>query len=201
LFAKLRWQVLASVHGPIAPRQVQQETPDCRLQVLIKSGTAHGTYEREWEGFLTRILTECCQTDAYPRCILQITIQIISADGSVLPAALHAAVSALMDAGMELRTLPTAVTCLLPHNSSQIRLDPCQAEELQEDAAALVLVLETPEKLLGVHSAANLQQSMPTILQCCAVAARASQAVEAFWRLAIESKVQRESQTLWSSLS
>lgn len=223
--------MLAAVHGPVAPRQVQHETADrCRVQVIIKSGsTASGTHEREWEGFLTRIITACCMVQSYPRCIVLITAQIISADGSVLAAILHAVVSALMDAGIAMRHLPTAVTCLVPigvatHTSESIdsdvitaptdliRIDPCQAEEWEEDAAPIVFVIsgqQTPPNdpslpvvtpsLLGCHSAANLRQSMDMILRCCTVASRVSPAIEAFWRVAIESKVHRESQTLWSS--
>ena len=196
--------VLAAVHGPIAPRLMSDEQQKQMIQVIIKSGsTAQGTLEREWEGLLSRILTHCCILPP-DRSICSLTLQIVSADGSVLSTALHAAVSALMDAGVELRTLPTAVTCLLPHGhlegdkAAAIRLDPCQTEEQRDDAGVLVLVLEG-EKLLATHSSTDLQQNVETILQCCKVAEKASQAIRAFWRLAVESKVQRESKTLWSS--
>ena len=203
--------VLAAIHGPIAPRQAHHEHHEhCRIQVIFKSGSIaqHGTYEREWEGWLARILTACCLTELYPRCILSVTLQIESSDGSVLAAALHAAVSALMDAGVELRTLPVAVTCLLLVGSSndfsqRIRLDPCHAEEQSDDAAVLVLVLDgcsAETQLLACHTpTADVQQSIPSVLQCCEIAFQARAAITAFWRLAMESKVQREAQTLWSS--
>jgi ribonuclease PH len=193
--------VLAAVHGPIAPRQAQYEdSANCIVSVVVKSGATTVT-EREWEGFLTKQLTACIMTKSYPRCVISIVLQILNADGSVLAAALHAAVSALMDAGIDMKTLPTAVTCRCLDNYFQ--LDPAAEEERDADAVLLLVFPShaTADKcvLLGCHTTASIKQPAVQALNCCTTAARAVPAVQAFWRLAIEQKVTRESQTLWSS--
>lgn len=198
--------VLAAVHGPIAPRQVQHESAaGCVVSVVIKSGNNaalssnnNGTmYDPEWESFLTQQLTACIVTENYPRSVISIILQIVNADGSVLAAALHAAVSALMDAGIDMKLLPTAVTCC--YDGDTIQLDPSLEEE-QASHAVLVVVFAPNSNglLLGCHTTASMRQSVVQVLNCCTTAARAVPAIQAFWRLAIE-KVTREAYALKES--
>jgi ribonuclease PH len=201
-------QVLAAVHGPIAPRQAQHETEMATVSVVIKSGVEN-MVTGEWEGFLTHMLSACICAADYPRCTIQVVLQIISADGSVLGAALHAAVSSLMDAGIAMQSLPVAVTCLLTReenttvdapNSKSIQLDPSADEENAVGAGMVVLVSDStnPLKILGCQTA-GVSMNTDTLLQCCSVTEKACPAVTAFWRLALEQKATRESKTLWSS--
>jgi len=201
--------VLAAVHGPIAPRTLSQEDASgCRVSVVIKSGDATNTYEREWEACLIQQLAACIVTEDYPRTVVSVVLQVLTADGSVLGACLHAAVSALMDAGVALRGLPVAVTCALDcsgHRSSKkkdtptatIQLDPVAEEEQQADSV-VVAFLNNDKQILGCHTTTSMRQGTAEILTCLGNAARAVPAVQAFWRLAMEQKATRESQTLWS---
>jgi ribonuclease PH len=196
-------QVLAAVHGPIAPRQAETAT----ISVVVKSGVEN-MVTGEWEGFLTHMLSACICVADYPRCTIQVVLQIISADGSVLGAALHAAVSSLMDAGIAMQSLPVAVTCLLTReenttadiNSKSIQLDPSADEENAVGAGIVVLVSDStnPLQILGCQTA-GISMNTDTLLQCCSVTEKACPAVTAFWRLAMEQKATRESKTLWSS--
>jgi ribonuclease PH len=200
-------QVLAAVHGPIAPRQAQHEAEMATVSVVIKSGVEN-MVTGEWEGFLTHMLSACICAADYPRCTIQVVLQIISADGSVLGAALHAAVSSLMDAGIAMQSLPVAVTCLLTReenttvdaNAKSIQLDPSADEENAVGAGLVVLVSDStnPLKILGCQTA-GISMNTDTLLQCCSVTEKACPAVTAFWRLALEQKATRESKTLWSS--
>jgi ribonuclease PH len=205
-------QVLAAVHGPIAPRQAQHEAETATVSVVIKSGVEN-MVTGEWEGFLTHMLSASICAADYPRCTIQVVLQIISADGSVLGAALHAAVSSLMDAGIAMQSLPVAVTCLLTReenttvdapsttgNSKSIQLDPSADEENAVGAGIVVLVSDStnPLKILGCQTA-GISMNTDTLLQCCSVTEKACPAVTAFWRLAMEQKATRESKTLWSS--
>jgi ribonuclease PH len=197
------------VHGPIAPRQAQHEAEIATVSVVIKSGVEN-MVTGEWEGFLTHMLSACVCLADYPRCTIQVVLQIISADGSVLGAALHAAVSSLMDAGIAMQSLPVAVTCLLPREenttssgssgSKNIQLDPSADEENAVGAGIVVLVSDStnPLKILGCQTA-GVCMNTETLLQCCSVTEKACPAVTAFWRLAMEQKATRESKTLWSS--
>ena len=183
--------VLAAVHGPITPRQSQHESMcGCIVSVVIKSNNA--MYDPEWELFLTQQLTACIVTESYPRCIINVILQITNSDGSVLAVALHAAVSALMDASIEMNYLPTAVSCYVANG--KIQLDPTNDEE-QNAQSVLVLVFypdRNDDLLLGCYTTASIQQSTKNILNCCSNASRAVPAIQAFWRLAME-KVTQES--------
>ena len=203
--------ILASVHGPLAPRLVHHEREAAVLSVVIKSGNGSSgggdgpasTYEREWEHVLTTALSSAIVLESYPRSVIQIVIQILSADGSLLAACLHAAVSALLDAGVELHFLPTASTCLLPNGEESttsnaavtVSLDPTSLEE--QSAGAMVIITTPDNKILASHTS-FVEVSIETLLKCCSVACRAGPAVIAFWRLVLEQKATREAQTLWA---
>ena len=195
--------VLAAVHGPLAPRQLSKEDSSKGLvNVLIKSSDNSDamSLEREWETFLSQVLMACVNVAQYPRTVIQVVLQIIQTDGSVLSCALHAAVAALLDAGIQMTSLPVATTCLLSSDGMPMRLDPTTLEEKQSDSSVVVLVNDNlnPDEILACQT---MGASMPleSLLTCLQAASRASPAVVAFWRLAVEQKTTRQSQTLWSS--
>ena len=223
--------VMAAVYGPIAPQHMSREQASGAIvSVLIKSGkntnssnsgsntgTSQGAtsllVEQEWIALLTNVLSSAIDTSQHPRTVIEIVLQIIQDDGSVLGCLCHAAVAALMDAGVELLYLPVATTCLvmtMTENSTNGKhmLDPTLAEEEQENAAQIVLVTDPnsnqkgqkqqDSQILACHTIGSNTASIEQLLSCIPLAARASPAVTAFWRLAVEQKVTRESQTLWS---
>jgi hypothetical protein len=231
---------MAAVYGPIAPQQIHREQAEgATVSVLIKSGksvnnnssAASGgggvgalvSMEAEWVAWLTSILSAAIDTAQHPRTVIEIVLQIIQDDGSVLGSLLHAAVAALMDAGVELLYLPVATTCLVvvtegdsaqqkqqqpnhvaPSQPLQKLLDPTLAEEEQENTSLVVIVNQgtaggaKSDQFLACHSMGSTTLPLVDMLSCIPLAAHASPAVAAFWRLAVEQKVTRESQTLWS---
>jgi len=203
--------VLAAVHGPLAPLNMAKEDQDRAIvSVVIKSGGRQDKTEYEWGEFLRNVLAACIDRDRYPRSVVEIVFQIIQADGSLLSCLLHAAVAALMDAGIELLYAPVATTCLLQdpmeedgmsaEEAGSVVLDPCRAEEEEPHTSVMVLVNESsrPDKILGTHTIGH-GVSLETILACLPMAASAGPAIVAFWRLAVEQKVSRECHTLWST--
>jgi exosome complex component RRP46 len=142
---------------------------------------------------------DCVQLSQYPRTVIQVILQVIQSDGSVLSCALHAAVAALLDAGIAMLSLPVATTCLLS-NSSPLRLDPTAEEEENDEASVIILVNDSikRDELLGCQTK-GASMSLESLLKCLEAASRASPAVVAFLRLAVEQKVTRQSQTLFSS--
>jgi ribonuclease PH len=192
--------VMAAVYGPLAPQNMTKEKETSIVSVLIKSGKPdQATLEYEWGEFLTNVLSSCIDRSMYPRSVVEVVLQIIQADGSLLSCLLHAAIAALMDAGVDLLYLPVATTCLVKNDSSPIHLDPTSAEEEEADTTVLVLVNENnqSDRILGSHTAGP-GLSLEKLLSCTQVASKACPAILAFWRLAVEQKVTRESQTLWS---
>jgi ribonuclease PH len=198
--------VLASVHGPIAPIYMAKEKSTTLMSLLIKSSDAKES-THEYKTFLTNVLTNCICVENHPRTVIQVVLQIIQTDGSLLSSLLHAAVAALMDAGIDLLYLPVATTCLIPSFSQTILLDPCLAEEQESDNSILILVVNgsssssasssQTKNVLASHTI-GAGVSLNRFLSCQQIASKAFSAIPAFWRLAIEQKVTRESQTLWS---
>ncbi|VEU42119.1 unnamed protein product [Pseudo-nitzschia multistriata] len=201
--------VLAAVYGPIAPQNMNNEGDVGKVSVVIKSGKAdNGTYENEMGKFLTETISSCVDVSRFPRCIIEVVLQIIQSDGSLLGCLLHGAVAALMDAGVDLLYLPVATTFLVRSiqsganatTASKVRLDPTSAEEEEErDSSIIVLVNEQrrPERILGSHTVGS-GIDLDELLSCVQIASKACSAIPTFWRLAIEQKLKRESQTLWS---
>lgn len=214
------------------------------LSLTLPSGG--GATERELEYFLRDALSSCIMLERYPRCVLQVVIQVVQADGSVLGTAVNCAVMALMDAGISMRGLAVAATCVVINNSSvspsvedididrsnqerkknekvTIWLDPTAEEESGEGHGVVVIVvdasniskqsisssittisndmdqvkLENHAKIItsltygSPLSLEGLLSSIESSKESCA-------ASTAFMRLAVEQKVRKEEQTLWS---
>ena len=193
--------VLAAVHGPIAPRMSQfEDAAQSTVSVVIQSGISNSSnnknagIEREWEGFLSRLFgSYVTLTSAHPRSTINIVLQVLHSDGSVLGACIHAAVAALLDAGIEMKVLPVAVTCGVTEDGNFF-LDPVTGE----DDRHIVLILDAQSQFLSCHSSASLRIRKEGLVSCHQLAERAVPAVRAFFRMVMEQKSTRESQTLWS---
>ena len=193
-----------------------------------------GATERELERFVKDALAHCIVLENYPRCVIQVIVQVVQADGSVLGSAVNCALLALLDAGVAMRGVPVATTCVVfdedardgddssttstmtTKNVTTVWLDPTAEEESgdgnrgiavlvtdsssspsssnvnandDDDDGAIVVAMHTfgaPMSLDGLLSTIEYSSSY------------SAPAMAAFVRLAIERKVQREVQTLWS---
>ena len=205
------------------------------LPVPLPSGG--GATERELEYFVRDALSSCILLDRYPRCVIQVVIQIVQADGGVLATAVNCAVMALMDAGVAMRGLPVAATCVVignclnvdpkeehmeidgetkHENDDVIWLDPTAEEESGEGHAVVVLVTDASSISKSANAALSSSKSnqeegkiitsftfgaplsLQGLLSSVESTQQSSAAMVAFMRLAVEQKVQREAQTLWS---
>ena len=228
--------VLAAVYGPLAPRNPSRERSDGAIVSVVlrhsssSSSTddttgggkaAYGATEREVERFLADALAATIRTDAYPRTVIEVVVQLLKSDGSAVGTALNAAVLALMDAGVEMVGLPVATTCLVTEDGGdgggadntktkfELRLDPCAEEEAPGEGAVVIVVTNSSGNAeaagsngggAGILSSMSFgTTSLEAYLACVEGSARASKAVLAFLRLAVEQKVTREAQTLWST--
>ena len=198
-------QILAAVYGPAAPRIQARERPtEATIAVVFKHGAksglghGYGATEREIERFICDAVCACVALEEYPRTVIEIVVQIIKADGSVVGTALNAAVLALMDAGVLMNSLPIATTFVVESSCLQnLRLDPSAEEEFNEDYSSIVLVTDSVRQGIIVSMTSGAFK-LESFLACAEGASRASKAVLAFMRIAIEQKVTREAQTLWS---
>jgi len=207
-------QVLAAVYGPATPRNPSRErSGEASLSIVFKHATdvsdlglppGYGASVRELERFVGDSLAACVAVEEYPRTVIEIVVQVIKADGSLVGTALNAAVLALMDAGVLMGSLPVTTTCLVESNGGGdgglgITFDPSAEEEAKDEVAVIVLVTDSVKEdiVLGSMTCGAFQLS--SFLAAAEGASRAGKAVVAFWRIAMEQKVTREANTLWST--
>ena len=141
--------------------------------------------------------------EEYGRCVIEVVLQTIRNDGSELSCAVHATVAALMDAGISMTRLPMAITMALSvsrdhgdDDEAVLLLDPNEEEEQHQTSLTLITSSLEPDCMLG--SICEGKMSLERLLACQEAASRATPAVLAFLRLAIEQKVMRQTQTLWA---
>lgn len=144
--------VLAAVYGPAGGTR-DLSSQNAQISVVVKQGTRGGSSNsiglaccdaRELEHIIQRSISSCVLTSLYPRSIIEIVLQVLKEDGSVVSAAFNAAVIALMDANIGFLCVPIATTCLVYHNSADINLDPTAEEETNpsnHDNATLVVLI------------------------------------------------------------
>jgi hypothetical protein len=217
------------------------------LPVPLPSGG--GATERELEYFVRDALSSCIMLERYPRCVIQVVIQIVQSDGSVLGTAVNCAVMALMDAGIAMRGLAVAATCVTINNSLSrlgeedmdvdtfqeqnknekvtIWLDPTAEEESGEGHGVVVIVLDASKISNKTNSGSitsiskdmdqvklNTEEednqkiitsftygspiTLDGLLTSIERSKQSCAAFTAFMRLAVEQKVQKEEQNLWS---
>ncbi|EED91989.1 predicted protein, partial [Thalassiosira pseudonana CCMP1335] len=106
--------IMVAIHGPIAPRISHREKYDRAVVnvafskgLMMMAGSAAGGGSSgdvvEHDTADGDALSSCIMLEKYPRCVIQVVIQIVQADGSVLGSATNCAVMALMDAGVAMR--------------------------------------------------------------------------------------------------
>ena len=105
-------------------------------------------------------------------------MQVMQADGGVLPAAMNAAVLALADAGVPLGGLVAA--CSAGHHSEEPLLDVNRRELTQLGGAVNVAVRLADGKAVAVHSECDL--TVEKLQAAASAAARGCEAVGAFLR-------------------
>jgi len=200
-------QVLCCVFGPTSPRHTfKEQSKEATVSVVFKKslGTQdmfYHTTERELERFLGDTIGSCVYLEEYPRSVIEVVIHVIKSDGSVIGCSLNGSILALMDAGVHMKYLPVATTCLVENGSGNnwnLLLDPCQEEEGSDKNSFVVFVNSNS----GDGILSSLTSGPLTPLSYFAAqegACIASKALLQFMRTTIEQKAKREAQTVWSS--
>ncbi|CAI9759646.1 unnamed protein product [Fraxinus pennsylvanica] len=135
-FSQGETKILAAVYGPKAGTKKNENPEKACIEVIWKPKSGQiGKAEKEYEMILKRTLQNICLLNVHPNTTTSIIIQVVNDDGSLLPCAINAACSALVDAGIPLKYLAVAISCCLSKHEYCI-LDPNKLEE--EKMKALV---------------------------------------------------------------
>ncbi|CAK7232231.1 exosome non-catalytic core subunit rrp46 [Sporothrix bragantina] len=125
------YTITASANGPIEAQRRDEDPDEATVDVVVRPAAGvGGPSERHLESILQKTLQEIILVQDFPRCLIQVVLQVQSAPENVyvntrlntpglnlgvLPALLQSAVLALLSASIPMRTTATAVSlAILP---------------------------------------------------------------------------------------
>jgi exosome complex component RRP46 len=144
-YSQQRTSVLIAVYGPCEAKKRREELDRATLEVIVRPPAGlPGPREREMEGQLQGLFAPLIVSTLHPRAAISLVVQIVEDDGSVLAAAINCAAIAIVDAGIAMRCIPTAIALALPEvDGSGALLDPCRSEELASAGALTIACAES----------------------------------------------------------
>lgn len=121
--------VLVAVYGPVETTISKGHAEQASIEVVFKprAGLA-GTIDKQYEHIIRKTVEGVVVAALHPRTLIQIVLQVISGDGSILSCALNGVCAALIDAGLPMKDIYAAVTVCLGEDG-QLLMDPTLKEE------------------------------------------------------------------------
>ncbi|KAJ3054747.1 Exosome component 5 [Rhizophlyctis rosea] len=183
--------VLCGIYGPAAIG-LRDEKLD-RAVIEVSFSAAHGkstTRERLHERLLRSTFETAILSALHPRTGIRITCQTLCDDGAVLATSINATMLALMDAGIPLRSVITAVSCMVD-KEGEVFLDPT-ALELKEAQSTHTFAFDNVSG--GVVSCESTGVFTEEEYESCYdICKQGSDAIERFLRHALQKKLEKQS--------
>ncbi|KAJ1339692.1 hypothetical protein BSLG_005725 [Batrachochytrium salamandrivorans] len=181
-----------SARFTLASRPRDEKLDHAHIQVVFSpvSGIS-GTQERTYEHFIRQVVEAIVLSALHPRTTIQITLQVLFDDGSILSTAINAAVLALIDAGIPLSKTCSAVTCMIS-KEGVLLLDPVLLECSEAQSMHILVPDATSSEVLAVHSTGLFETDEASFDACFELSALAASSIHDFMRAAMERKVQKE---------
>lgn len=121
-------EVLCVIHGPVETRHKDEILDRAFLEVNFKTPKGYlSLNDRMNERTLLKLLSPVILDTTMPRTSIKITVQTFSESNSILAVAINAAILALVDAAIPIKSLISSVTCML-RDDGKIILDPLDKE-------------------------------------------------------------------------
>ncbi|KAI8376467.1 ribosomal protein S5 domain 2-type protein [Radiomyces spectabilis] len=189
--------VMVSVVGPVDVQIRDEKMDEATVELVVRPAVGYpATKEKLMESTLRTAFEPVILGGMMPRTLVQIVVQIIKDDGSVMAAAINAITLALLDAGIPMKHMAAAVTCIIDASSKEIILDPT-VEEIQNAASTHTFAFDnlhkTPHVLLS-DSEGHFDENQ--YFSCHDLCYEAVDKVHGFMRVAVESKKKKEQQQL-----
>ncbi|KAJ3024166.1 Exosome component 5 [Thoreauomyces humboldtii] len=182
--------VLCSVFGPIEVKIRDEKLDKATVEVVFKCASGQSTTtERLYERIVRETLEASILTALHPRTLIRITLQVLTDDGGILSTALNAAILALVDAGIPLRSLPAAVTCMMDREGV-LFLDPTTVEVEGSQSSHVFVFDDAGEGTLANVSTGAF--TMDEYTNCYDQCLSAAATLQSLFRSSIEGKVVRE---------
>ncbi|KAI7861471.1 ribosomal protein S5 domain 2-type protein [Spinellus fusiger] len=185
--------VLVSVVGPIEVPLRDERLDEATVEVVVRPADNYpSTKEKLIETLLQSAFEPMILGGMMPRTLLQIVVQLIKDDGSVLSAAVNAITLALLDAGVPIKYLAASLTCMVDKHTQALTLDPTAAE-LENASSVHTFAFDNsqgpPHVLLSDSTGIFSEEQYFTSHDACY---KATEAVHAFLRASVTSKKEKE---------
>ncbi|KAL2890072.1 Exosome complex component RRP46 [Ceratocystis lukuohia] len=203
-FSHNGYKVLSSVNGPIEAPKKDEAAFEANIDLIVRPAAGvGGTRERHLESLLHAALSSIIPLKNFPRCLIQIVLQITEtpendyvnakivqaqANLAAIPALLHSAILGLMAAAIPLNclasatVLATAPTAEADGGKQAITVDP-SAVEISRARAVHVFSFTSKDELLmaeseGEFSAIELADAMAVAKDVCCRAVKEEQGLD-----------------------
>ena len=138
--------VVCSVVGPVEVKSRQEKYDRCTIKVSWSSQHPDSICKDKFMADkLLKFIESTILTKKYPRSMINISVQVVSEDGSLLAVAFNAAMVALMEAGVTQSICLYAVGCVIKNGN--VMVDSCLDEE--EDAESVHVLVFNEKKCVS----------------------------------------------------
>ncbi|KAF9909820.1 Exosome component 5 [Linnemannia zychae] len=202
--------VMCSVVGPAEVKLRDEKLDKATIEVVVRPLVGlPGIKDKAREQAIRETLEPLVLSGLHPRTGIQIVIQTMKDDGSILATSFNATILALLDAGIPLKSILGAVTCIIDNETNQILLDPT-TEELANAKSTHTFVFDNKSSITtqgeeeSTVDAATLYSdstglfSEEEYFECAQICYKAVQAVHGFIRTAVQKKLEKEYQQIHS---
>lgn len=163
--------------------------------VLDRNSGVRSDKVATYRAFLQDALAAAVHAEAYPRCTLVVAVRCLRDDGSTLAALVNVAFVALLDAGVEMTSLPVATGFCwkrAPGDSDigdggvagtskptgELLVDPDSSEEAVHASVTVLCASGAPHSPLALHAVGLLDRSvLPLAFHTAAASSRSFAAV------------------------
>ncbi|KAF9277339.1 ribosomal protein S5 domain 2-type protein [Linnemannia elongata] len=204
--------VMCSVVGPAEVKLRDEKLDKATIEVVVRPLVGlPGIKDKAREQAIRETLEPLILSGLHPRTGIQIVIQTMKDDGSILATAFNATILALLDAGIPLKSILGAVTCIVDAETNQILLDPT-TQELANAKSTHTFVFDNKSSITSdskqedkeavevatLYSDSTGLFSEEEYFECAQICYKAVQAVHGFIRTAVQKKLEKEQQQIHS---
>jgi exosome complex component RRP46 len=187
-------ELLVGIYGPIAATSAREEKYDKAVVAVQFKGNCGGVSNSDisYSYYIKQIVENIILTQLNPRTKINIVIQIIRDDGGLLATAINATCLALLDAGIQLNSMFSAIHIQLIPNAKNERnydyqLDPTKAEE-NSNPQSLVLAYNSVDNNLLTSVSSGPVSSAEVYFSALSVASKACLHIQHFYRQSLTQK-------------
>ncbi|KAI9478135.1 MAG: ribosomal protein S5 domain 2-type protein [Benjaminiella poitrasii] len=190
--------VICSVSGPMDIQLRDEKLDEATVDIVVRPAKGvPATREKLMENMLRTAFEPIILAGMMPRTLVQIVVQILKDDGSVMAAAINAITLALLDAGIPMKQLAGAITLMIDQKTNELVLDPTLAELENAKSTHTFAFDNTHKKPFVLLSDSDGVFSEQEYFLCHDLAFEAIEKVHGFIRMAVESKKEKEQQQLF----